>query len=407
MMSLKPITPDIVHKDSVHAVLIAGENHIIPVWIEEAQCVTLEEHWSVDDIDRFNAIYRKEDGFFVLKGVPLYLSRGVVESGKDFDLDLSEYYALDAGRYRIDARYLPRSVETCLRRRFFPAVVPPGEQAIAHIARLLTRSPDWNAAPMSSYRMVNDTENYFFYRKPHEHVPGLMLIEVARQSMYHYLYNFSGYERGDVSISMSRLDVRFVSYVESAYDVEVLVTQTEGVTRIKPRFIDKTASFYQNGRLVAQVHLVGGAMKVDVFRRMRVLNVPESHWFVPSSRLSIRTLIGIPGGLPIQATLTALSLRAGRLRVSQGLVNMLRTAKHISIYVEKSGFLSFPLESIETSPHEGEVTVKFGDLSREQMVALKETIKCHCFFGECAFEIGQASSSCVAELPAAQRSDVE
>lgn len=402
MTSLKPITPNIVHKDSVHDVLIAGAADIIPAWIEGERFITLAKSWSADDIYRFNAIYREEDGIFVLKGVPLYLSRSVVECKQDFDLDLSEYYALHVCQYRIDARYLPRSVEACLRQRFFPAVAPMGEQAIAHVARLLAHSPDWAAAPMSGYRMVNDTENYFFYRKPHEHVPGLMLIEVARQAMYHYFYNFSGYERGDVSISMSNLDIRFVSYVESAYDVEVLVTQTEGVTRIKPRFVDKTASFYQNGRLVARVHLVGGAMKVNLFRRMRVLNFPESHWFVPSSRLSIQALIGIPGSLPIQATLTALSLRAVRLCVSQRFVDILPAAQHLSIHVEKSGFLSFPLKSIEASSDEGEITAKFGDLSREQMVVLKETIKCHCFFGGRAVEPDQEFGSCIAESPAVQ-----
>lgn len=407
MTSLKPITPDIVHKDSIHDVLISDATHIVPAWMEKTQSTTLAKHWSADDIDRFNAVYREEDGIFALRGIPLYLNRSVVEGEQDFDINLLEYYSLSEGRCRLNARYLPRSVEACLRRRFLPAEEPPSDQVIAHVATLLAHAPDWSAAPVSSCRMVNDTENYFFYRKPHEHVPGLMLIEVARQSMYHYVYNFSGYERGDVSISMSELDIRFMSYVESAYDVEVLVTQTDGMRRSKPRFIDKTASFYQNGRLVARVHLVGGAMKAHVFRRMRVLNVPESHWFVPSSRLSIQALIGIQGCLPIQTTLTALSLRGGRLRISHGLVDMLQAAQHLSIHVEKSGFLSFPLESIEASAHEDEITVTFGDLSREQMIALKETIKCHCFFAGCASEPDPAPGSCIAALPAVQGSDMQ
>ena len=30
--------------------------------------------------------------------------------------------------------------------------------------------------------MYNDTKNHFFYRKHHEYVPGIMVIEVARQA---------------------------------------------------------------------------------------------------------------------------------------------------------------------------------------------------------------------------------
>ena len=45
--------------------------------------------------------------------------------------------------------------------------------------------------PIFYVTMFNDTKNYFFYRKHHEHVPGIMLMEVARQAMYAQFYKYS------------------------------------------------------------------------------------------------------------------------------------------------------------------------------------------------------------------------
>lgn len=230
--------------------------------------------------------------------------------------------------------------------------------------------------------VLNDTKNYFFYRKPHEHVPGLMLIETARQAMYHYFYSFSGYERGDVSISITNLHVSFFTYIESVYDVEVLVMQTEGLARSKPRFVDKTARFYQNGRLVARVRLEGGAMKMNLFRRMRTLNFPENHWFIPSKRISSHLLIGIEGDLPVQAKLVMLSLRFMQLNITPGCIDRRCSARNVSLHIEGGGFLCLPVASVKATSDGGTVLAELGCLSREQMAALKEVVKCHCFFAK-------------------------
>ncbi|WP_267881400.1 AfsA-related hotdog domain-containing protein [Xenorhabdus nematophila] len=127
--------------------------------------------------------------------------------------------------------------------------------------------------------MKNDTKHYFFYRKEHEHVPGLMLIEMSRQAMYHHVYSYSGYSRGDVSITISSLEVDFCAFTESSYELEVIVSTTSDIAHTCPRHIDLISSFYQNGNLVARVRLKGGVLKLNVFKRMRTLNFPKDHWF--------------------------------------------------------------------------------------------------------------------------------
>lgn len=375
-----PINSKIVHKDHTDDILIHNFCDIIPAWIDGKLVENLYQTWSVRDAAVFDSAYRAEGELFVLRGVPLYLNRCAAKDVPDFEIDLSQYYSPVHDQLLLTARYLPKTVEAYLRQRFLPDVAPVAPDDARAVAELLGLSPAWLLARVSSYTVLNDTTNYFFYRKPHEHVPGLMLIEIARQAMYHYFYSFSGYERGEVSISISNLSVEFSTYTESTYGVEVLVTQAERLVRNKPRFVDKVASFYQKGRLVAKVRLEGGAMKMNLFRRMRALNFPEDHWFVPSERMSSQVLIGTESGLPIQAKLIMLSVRLIHLSVSSDHIERLCTAKDVSLHISGMGFLCLPVTSIAATSGDGTLMAEVGTASRELMAALKEAIKCHCFF---------------------------
>ncbi|WP_159732793.1 AfsA-related hotdog domain-containing protein [Methylosinus sp. Ce-a6] len=373
----KPITPHILHKDSPDDVLLQDVRELIPARIERDAMDAVVENWNNAEKQRFCELYRPEGALYVLRSVPASIDLISAASLAEFEVNLLEFYTQDDGAMRLTAQYLPSGVEEYLRRAFLPHVAQVTREESEALAIGLAKSECWKRARVSCYLMLNDTDNYFFYRKAHEHVPGLMLIEVARQAMYHYVYNSSGYDRGEISISMSTLDVQFISYVESTYAVEALVTQTEGLARKTPRFVDKTASFFQNGRSVAKIRLQGGAMKMPLFKRMRTLNFPETHWFTPSNRVLRRALVNTDGRLSIRVDLEMLSMRAVSVK-GQIETDGHCEVKSVSIYADGFGFLCLPVDSYSVA---GDRTILHLDtLSREQSNALKDVIKSHFFF---------------------------
>nr|WP_255306875.1 AfsA-related hotdog domain-containing protein [Gilliamella apicola] len=148
-----------------------------------------------------------------------------------------------------------------------------------------------SAATVYSYFLFNDTENQYFYKKNHEHVPGMMLIEAARQAVYDYVYSISGHVFKEVSISMTSLEVNFLGYTVSSYPVELLFSHKDHVRRYKPKTIEKKAWFYQRGKLTGTFCLVGGIIPMSIFSRLRNENYAKAHDFYPFNKdISLKVL---------------------------------------------------------------------------------------------------------------------
>ena len=71
-----------------------------------------------------------------------------------------------------------------------------------------------------STNLINSGDHYFFYRKAHEHVPGTMLIESHRQSVYSLFYKIHSELFGHVTISLKSLNSNFFSYIVLYHSIE-------------------------------------------------------------------------------------------------------------------------------------------------------------------------------------------
>ncbi|PYB72023.1 hypothetical protein DMX11_19125 [Pseudomonas sp. LB-090624] len=371
-----PLTPQVLHKGTTEDVLLSGFQDILPARLTVAEHELLCTALDSTGLEALHHSYRCHPSQgWVLVSVPAFISEQDWLVVNGFEMDVKSFYERRDDGYHLSAPWLPRQVEHYLQRHYGLPVVAQAQVAL--LADRLYALPGWGRANLSSYTLMNDTNNYFFYNKPHEHVPGLMLIEVARQAMYHYFYSHSGYRRGDVSISIEDLSVSFSNYTESTYAVEVVVQHTAGEKRYQPRTVDKTAEFYQNGSLVTTLRLRGSAMKMPLFKRMRTLNFPEHHWFAPSNRVLPQVLLQTAEGMSIEARLEHVSLRAVRfsgVNLDAGL-----QVRQLSIYVKDTGFLSFPIANCQPSRHSGVEMALFAKLDRATLSTLKEVIKCHCF----------------------------
>ncbi|MGF6413283.1 AfsA-related hotdog domain-containing protein [Paraburkholderia sp. MM5482-R1] len=376
-MELLAITPNLLHKDSQDDVLVRCVKDTPSVRLTARQWDELVANASQEEHELLDNVYIPEGTGRILKDVPAQISAADAMRLNGFEIDLSSFYSLDGDRWRLTATILPLGVIRLLQRLGSAIHSPIVDDAkLAKLRVLLSTHLAPGLAPTFSYLAHNDTGNYFFYRKMHEHVPGLMLIEIARQAMYHYVYSTTGFHRGEVSISMSNLDISFDRYVESAYELEILVSQSDRLMRNQPRVIDKTASFFQNGRPVARIRLQGTIMKLPLFKRLRTLSFPETHWFTLSHRVSPTGLLTDRTGGVYPVKIEQLSMVGVRL------THPPRNGAYagLGIHVQGDGFIVLPLSKRNDDAQGSAVEFSFAALDARQRYALQELIKCNGFF---------------------------
>lgn len=163
--------------------------------------------------------------------------------------------------------------------------------------------------------MVLDTTNYFFYRKHHEHVPGIMLIEVARQAMYAHYYRYSGQARGSVSLTINYLHVDYYSFADANYPVRVCVEDIRDPEVARSTgFEERQATFWQASRMIATVYMNAAPIRTQAFQRLRNVRPPEGSRFFPVKNIVRRAMLLSPDGRKLECLLHDLS--TGGFRVT-------------------------------------------------------------------------------------------
>lgn len=111
--------------------------------------------------------------------------------------------------------------------------------------------------------MDTSSDHYYFYKKDHEHIPGVMSIEVARQAGYAYFYPYKeGFDKGEITISLSKMNMEFFDYAQSNYPIRVMVEDISEHTEL--------------GTLrTKRVERLG--MRMTMFQRQKVINIFDNY----------------------------------------------------------------------------------------------------------------------------------
>ena len=278
MYKKKLVDTNLVHKSEIEDVLIYEPNIVLINKIAENDFNDLilrnpeQEHL-------FRSIYKqckyKDQYVYILRTLPLEIAKDVACTLFS-DIQLSEFYEKSNDEtLELIGSFMPLHLEDIIRSRLLPDIPSISDDDKKTISALQS------TATVYSYLLFNDTKNQYFYKKNHEHVPGMMLIEAARQAVYDYVYSLSGHVFKDVSISISSLHVDFLSYTVSSYPVELLFSHKDYVRRYKPKTIEKKAWFYQRGKLTGTFCLIGGIIPMSIFSRLRNENYSKTHDFYP------------------------------------------------------------------------------------------------------------------------------
>ncbi|WP_137820968.1 AfsA-related hotdog domain-containing protein [Pseudomonas sp. D(2018)] len=407
----RKVDKNLVHKSHDDDVLIYDARHLLPAWLPPG----LLEQSTLDTANRddIQLAYRLEGERYVLRSLPESIGLGELECcGLAGCLEeLRENFTLEGDRLRLTGTWVLESTEEKLAR--LPGVGEPlGIPERRRVHEALKRLEGCPQQGMQYFTFFNDLQNYFFYRKHHEHVPGLMLIEVARQAMYAQFYEHSGYARGEVSISIVDLVSGFPRYTESSYPVSVLVCDYDEKPRSRERKVDKRARFFQAGELVADIRLRGEVIRMPVFKRMRNISIDPTHWFRALKGIGHEALVRFDCGRHLRANLELLSLEQIEVRCegadSLGFISESAPGQ-LYLHLEQFGLMALPVAAIRTVDGEGcgLLRIRLADLDLRTRFQWREVLKQFAYFShfETLVETPFGSTAGLAAVAAQHASD--
>ncbi|RJE77174.1 hypothetical protein BGP78_09745 [Pseudoalteromonas sp. MSK9-3] len=242
------IEPGLLHKGSSDDVLICNPRNAILNSISDLQYNMLDDYFRGFYIEQGGGVYNYNGGLFSL------CPEGVLKSVTDYD----------GNQDWVDSRGIPFQItEKDQANTVFPNIV--------------------NCA--TSLVMINDAKHYYFYRKFHEHVPGVMFMEVARQAVYYHLYTHTEHQCGEITLTLDSMNSKFFAYAELMYPIELVVDDLADHQKAnKPKHIHYRVSFYQCNKLLAVIDSKGAVIKLGTFKNIRNIDVPHGEWFAPLIR---------------------------------------------------------------------------------------------------------------------------
>ena len=222
----------------------------------------------------------------------------------------------------------------------------------------------------TSFQLVNNADHYFFYRKQHEHVPGIMLMEVARQAIYYQLYTYSQHQLGKVTISLSQMQADFYSYCELMYPVEIVVDDFTSSKSSTPREITYLISFYQEAKLIARIKTVAPVISIGKFKLARNVLLNTDDLFKPLSHSPLTVFIT---SHDLSQNIVVLKSVSGKGCVTSRVKNK-NIEKAIVTFVYDNS-ISFSTSIYRVGEGNGESHWLFERVSFEELESLKEMIK--------------------------------
>jgi len=281
MMNNDSISPDLLHKGSADDVLICAPRDALPLYANEA---LIEANGHNPLVRNYVAGANQQRRFEI---APVLQKKSRMD-GVGADDEWNQVRALP---YQIVAAQL-ESAEAGIDSLEFA------------VAALCESIPPIRRA--SSFRLINNADNYFFYRKAHEHVPGTMFIEAARQAVYHHLYHHTGHARGAVTVSVNELNASFFAYAELMYPIELVVDNMTPSDDTSPKKIHLRVAFYQRQTLFATVDTKATVIDMPLFEKTRNIFIYSNDWFAPLQPSKLACTVSDQQGRKAQVQLLGL-----------------------------------------------------------------------------------------------------
>jgi hypothetical protein len=339
-----------LHKNSDEDVLICYGRGALPLGIPAAVMRQLE----CPDRQYLASFYRQSstgessggerdfDTDFRLRTVPPSIAKEAAQSIRQTACQTilqTHYRELNDG-YVLDSPYINEIDEAVLSLAFGAHENWITDIERVRISEIVARTAAIKVPDVYYVTFYNDLRNYFFYRKHHEHVPGTMLIEAARQGYYAQFYTATGVRPGEVSISMDSLHADFSEYTNPNYPVRIMIEDADPQLRDNNRRqIHKRATFQQTGKVVGRIEMKGHVMRMREFKRMRNLRFDPSHRFSPVKNVGRTILLDDLQGKRYECVLNELGLNGFSVTLDKRCDFAPGRTFHYLLFVDGLGFI--------------------------------------------------------------------
>jgi len=222
----------------------------------------------------------------------------------------------------------------------------------------------------SSLKFINLADHYFFYRKMHEHVPGTMFIEAARQAVYYHIYDSTEYERGEITVNLDELNAKYFAYAELMYPIELVVDDLGHLDKLKPGKLFYRVSFYQRGVIFAIVDTKASVIGMKFFNKIRNIFLFADDWYSPLNDSNVSCEVSCSEGTKSRVSLVGIS-KTGCITSSPEIGDQ----KVRSLRVSYDGGLSFSVVVQQDKKNEDNISWRFVDVCNDDLYAIGDIVK--------------------------------
>jgi hypothetical protein len=352
MTDMTHIPPKLLHKNAAEDVLLANPRPVLPAYIPAGSAAVID-----GTQDSIAHLYKRQAcGGYLLNHSPLERS----------DTGIPFAQLMDTAASRL-ATGIPHQVIAQLQSTWRMDAAQENRSQDSQIKEFLARYSIPSRS--SSFCFINKADHYFFYRKSHEHVPGIMLLEAARQTIYYQLYTHSAHKLGEVTVSLSELNSKFYAYAELMYPIEIVIDDLTEGDPLRPRVVRYVSSFFQRGALVAEIESVASIVGLDKFKAARNARLLHDERFEPLANAPVVSLLTAGGE---QAIVQLMEADSSSCVTSLPKVEDASQGELTLIY---EGSICFHTKVKRVSVQDSSATWSFAETSYRQLENLKEIIK--------------------------------
>ncbi len=388
---------EVVHKHRNDDVFIYNCRSALPAFFdaESLSKVQLEK----DDLDAINYFYQKavditsnkELPIFHLKNLPWQLPQDqqvFAPSDETAASWLESYYSKSENGYQLCEAAIPELIQNKMLAT--QNAVLPQEYARFRAASALEHA-GISCPKVFHCSVFNDTNHYFFYGKRHEHVPGIMMMEIARQAFYAHFYRFNQHQRSSVNLSIISFNCEFQSYAQSNYPllicVETLSCVGDGSSRERHHL---RATFTQRDQFASVIEMVGTVVPNKLFKKLRdVKPSPKEAFSLISPEQKVSILLGFDGREYIEGQIISLTSDTFTVRIpdTQAISEHQGPCK-FHLITPHNGITTGDGETIQydPAPKDGMMVIRVKDWAKGAAPKFREFVKMDCFVIEPSFQ---------------------
>lgn len=381
---LQKTLPDTVHKEHEDDVLVCNERGPLPASID----ASLLSDSRLDEVGRsiLKSFYRASGdpaGRLVLRSLPVRIDPARLQDLAPAEQELVQRHYSGAPQLVLHSPFVDEVDEVVLMQALTPRADHIADSERAAIDRVFVRLPEVERPRVRYLNLLIDTNHYFFFRRHQEHVPGLMMIEAARQAMYAHYHCHSPWTRAQMAFTIESLEIDFQGFTNPNYPVRIRVDEEGPAGERDTGEQQRRACFFQMNRQTAEARVRAKVIKTGLFKRLRNIR-PQSDCerFLPVKNIARTVSFCNGAGQRIEGALRNVSMEGLGAEFGAGTADLSIGSRFEGLlHVEGLGYIGADFALRWTRPEGDRMAAGFEilhcDTANERR--MREAIKNYCF----------------------------